>query len=501
MFFSALFFLLLGSLTSWLVIYLFLYVGLGQGSEQPQQYHHTHVGLVPRIGGLGIICGFALTYLLCFFYLDHIDNKTLVHYGIFLGALLAFLLGFVDDFHPLGAKFKLLAQVLIGVIVHECGIAIEKLTIPFTGDVLELGLLSMGLTVFWFVAIMNLINLIDGLDGLAGGIGLMLLSLLAFEAFQGGGAISLILSLGMVGAVLGFLFHNFPPAKAYMGDSGAYLIGFVIAALSLINSEKGTILAALIAPILALALPIADVTYAMCRRAISGLPIFRPDKQHIHHRLIRSGFSGQKAVLLLYGISLFALIGALLLFSEQGRFFSIFLGFAFVIILFAIRGRKINPRTFQTNLVNSMSNRQDTLNAIYLKKWLITEVERADTGNHFWSDYKFILRKMGICRAEMEINGQERSYFLPDTNHDNEERLWHESHQIADNVRINLYAEKDNFSEEQFILIADIAAEAWSGAANKWAAVNGGALNFESEARPAKDYREQKSRNLYRPTY
>ena len=97
---------------------------------------------------------------------------------------------------------------------------------------------------------MNLINLIDGLDGLAGGIGLMLMTLLAYLAYESGVAISLILSLGMIGAILGFLFFNFPPAKVYMGDSGAYLIGFVIAALSLINSENGTVLAALIAPVL-----------------------------------------------------------------------------------------------------------------------------------------------------------------------------------------------------------------------------------------------------------
>ena len=103
---------------------------------------------------------------------------------------------------------------------------------------------------------MDLINLIDGLDGLAGGIGLLLMGLLAFLAYESGGAISFVLALGMVGAIFGFLFHNFPPAKVYMGDSGAYLIGFVIAALSLINSEKGTVLAALIAPVMALALPI-----------------------------------------------------------------------------------------------------------------------------------------------------------------------------------------------------------------------------------------------------
>ena len=141
------------------------------------------------------------------------------------------------------------------------------------------------------------------------GIGLLLMGLLAFLAYESGGAISFVLALGMVGAIFGFLFLNFPPAKVYMGDSGAYLIGFVIAALSLINSEKGTILAALIAPVMALALPIADVAFAMLRRGINGLPIFRPDRGHIHHRLRRAGMSRQKTVLILYrGCSSFAFL-------------------------------------------------------------------------------------------------------------------------------------------------------------------------------------------------
>ena len=207
--------------------------------------------------------GFALTYLLCFIYLDDQDNKSLIHYGIFVGAAASFLLGFIDDFHPLGAKVKFLAQIIIGVIAHQCGLSIEAIAIPFTDVVVQFGFFSMWVTVIWIVAIMNLINLIDGLDGLAGGVGLLLMGLLGFLAYESGVAISFVLALGMVGSIFGFLFHNFPPAKVYMGDSGAYLIGFVIAALSLLNSEKGTVLAALIAPVLALALPIADVLFAM----------------------------------------------------------------------------------------------------------------------------------------------------------------------------------------------------------------------------------------------
>lgn len=501
MLFSALFFLLLGCLASWLVIYLCLHAGLGQGGDNQPQHHHTHTGIIPRIGGIGIVVGFAVVYLLCFFYLDHTDNKTLVHYGIFVGATGAFLLGFIDDFRPLGAKVKLLAQVIIAMIAHECGLSIDGIAVPFTDMVLSLGVFSMALTVAWIVTIMNLINLIDGLDGLAGGIGLMLMALLGFLAYQSGVAISFVLALGMMGAILGFLFHNFPPAKVYMGDSGAYLIGFVIAGLSLINSEKGTILAALIAPVLALALPIADVAYAMLRRGIKGLPIFRPDQGHIHHRLIRSGLSRQKTVIFLYGISLFALVGGLLAFSYQGRYLPIFLGFAFVIILFALKGQKVSPEVVRNILTESFQARQDTKNSLYLRDWFIVEAERADTGQHLWADYRFVLKKMGFCRGELVVKGAVRTFFQPDTPHDEPDLLWTETHQVGPEVKLTVYAAKDNFSERQFEIISDIAAEAWSKAAVRWKETNDNSLDFDAKASEASNYREQKARNLYRPTY
>jgi UDP-GlcNAc:undecaprenyl-phosphate GlcNAc-1-phosphate transferase len=429
--------------------------------------------------------GFSITYLLCFIYLDARDNKSLIHYGIFVGAAASFLLGFIDDFRPLGAKVKLLSQIIIGVIVHQCGLSIESIAIPFTDVVVQFGFFSMWVTVIWIVAIMNLINLIDGLDGLAGGVGLLLMGLLGFLAYESGVAISFVLALGMVGSIFGFLFHNFPPAKVYMGDSGAYLIGFVIAALSLLNSEKGTVLAALIAPVLALALPIADVVFAMLRRGINGLPIFRPDRGHIHHRLRRAGLSRQKTIAVLYAISLFALLGGLLAFAYQGRYLPIFFGFAFVIILFTLRGQKITTGLIRQRLTDSIQTRQDTHNALHLRDWLIGEVERADTGNHLWADYCFVLKKMGFCRAVMTIAGDERSFHLEDSPYEDLSLLWSEAHQTGNNTLLCVYADKAHFSEGQFSIISDLAAEAWSKASARWKEIHKGNLTFEAEASEA----------------
>lgn len=498
----ALFYLLLGSFVSWLVIQLSLNGNMGTlGSRVAPQHHHIHVGVIPRIGGLGIAAGFTCTYLFCFFLLNEQDNQSLIHYAIFSGGALAFLLGFVDDLHPLGARVKLLSQIIIALLAHSAGLQISQIGIPFTDTTVHLGLFSIVVTVFWIVAIMNLINLIDGLDGLAGGIGLMLMCLLAYLAYSESIAFSFILSMGMVGALLGFLFHNFPPARVYMGDSGAYLVGYVIATISLLNAEKGTVLAALIAPVVALALPICDVAFAILRRGIRGLPLFRPDRGHIHHRMMATGMSHQKTVLVLYALSLFALIAGLLAFAAQGRYLPIFLGLGFVVFLFAMRGQKISPQALSQRLNESVQARGETKNALYLRNWLVAEAERADKGDHLWSDFRFVLKKMGFCRAELKMGEETRSFYVPNTRHAETDFLWQVHHPIPGVGELWLYADKDNLAERQFEIVADIAIEAWTQAAHKWLMVNGEPIRFEAEASPPESYRAQKARNLYRPTY
>lgn len=494
-------FLALGFFVSWLSIDLSVRSGLGTSRGSLLQHHHTHTGIIPRIGGLGMVLGLAAAYLFCFFYLDERDNQSLIHYAVFAGGVAAFLLGFIDDVRPMGARVKLLAQIIIALLAHNAGLDVERITIPFLNVVVELGVFSIFVTVIWIVALMNLINLIDGLDGLAGGVGLMLMCLLAYLAYQENVVFSALLALGMVGAILGFLFHNFPPAKVYMGDSGAYLIGYVIAAISLLNTQKGTVLAAMIAPMLALALPICDVAFAIIRRGLKGLPLFRPDRGHIHHRLIATGLSHKRTVIALYGISLLALIAGFLAFTDQGRFLPIFLGVVFLLILFALRKEKLSPQSLSRVVQESVEARPDTKNALQLRDWFAIEATRADSGEHLWSDFHFVLKKIGFCRAELKIGKTQRSFYVPNSDHDQPEQLYLETHQIFDDTQLIVYAEKSFISSRHFQVISDIAAEAWSMAAGQWLAKNGEYLSFESKAKAPETYREQKSRSLYRPTY
>ena len=200
--------------------------------------------------------------------------------------------------------------------------------------------------------------------------------------------------------------------------------------------------------------------------------------------------SRQKTVLLLYGISLFALLGGLLAFAYQGRFLPIFFGFSFVVILFTLRGQRITTGLLRQLLTDSSQTREDTHNALYLRDWLIAEAERADKANHLWADFSFVLKKMGFCRAELTIGGEERCFYSPDLPHEDLSLLWSEVHQTGEDTKLCLYAGKDHFSEVQFGIMSDLAAEAWSKASARWKEINKEILSFEPEVSRAPDCRQ-----------
>jgi UDP-GlcNAc:undecaprenyl-phosphate GlcNAc-1-phosphate transferase len=349
---------------------------------------------------------------------------------------------------------------------------------------------------------MNLINLIDGLDGLAGGIGFMLMILLVILSVEKGIGIPTFLSIGMAGAILGFLIHNFPPARVYMGDSGAYTIGFVIAALSLMNFQKGAVVAALLGPMMALALPIIDVTFAIVRRGIQGLPLFRPDKEHIHHQLMRKGLSHKNTVLILYGLSLMALFGGILIFSNQGRYFPIFVGFAMVIVIFALRFYGNSAVNLKQLFLDSINNRSETQNAIKLSKWLVGEVERIRQAEHLWNDYQWVLKKLGYSKVILSINGEEKIYEYSELSQDLEE--FHSSDRMIlckenSDSFIQFWGEKSRFSERRFDLNCDIAFESWVLAARRWKELNQVDYNFNGQAKEQNNSSIEKARDLYLP--
>lgn len=255
----------------------------------------VHTIPIPRLGGLAIYFGFVLAVLFSM----HITHEIR---GLLLGGTVILAVGIIDDVKQLPAKVKLLGQILAASVLIMFDIRIEWLTNPF-GDMIYVNYLSIPLTILWVVSLTNTVNLIDGLDGLAAGVSTIASVTILLVALEQDFWTVAILTAALAGSALGFLQHNFNPAKIFMGDTGSMFLGYMLAAVSILGTVKSAATIALVVPIVALGLPIMDTAFAIIRRYMSGRPIFKPDKGHLHHRLLAMGLSQKQAVLLMYVIS------------------------------------------------------------------------------------------------------------------------------------------------------------------------------------------------------
>ena len=228
--------------------------------------------------------------------------------GFFGGIIILGVTCFIDDSKGIPSFVKLAAQIIAAIIVVVCGIRIEDISIPFIeGKIVIGGTFSYILTVCWIVGITNAINLIDGLDGLSSGVTLIsCLSLLMVFALNGSPLIAIVLITALAGALVGFLPFNFNPAKTFIGDTGSNFMGFSLAIISILGVAKTYTALVLIAPIIILGMPIFDTIFAIFRRIIKGKSlkaVFKPDKGHLHHKLMAKGYTQKQAVLIMYGIT------------------------------------------------------------------------------------------------------------------------------------------------------------------------------------------------------
>lgn len=267
-----------------------------------------HLKAVPTIGGVAIWVSFFLAVIVGVL-LSHGQGFSPAKLrGLFYGSTIVFVLGLYDDLRSASAAMKMLVQVLAALVLIAFGYQIRVIASPLGGAV-SLGPWGIPLTLIWVVGIVNAVNLIDGLDGLAAGICAIAGISLFATGFLFGFGFSSLLATGVVGSALGFLRHNFYPARIFMGDTGSMFLGFCLAAISLGGAGKSVALVALLIPLVALGLPILDTLLAVMRRTRRRVNIFQSDKEHIHHKLLESGLSHRRVVLLLYGAS--SLFGAL----------------------------------------------------------------------------------------------------------------------------------------------------------------------------------------------
>jgi UDP-GlcNAc:undecaprenyl-phosphate/decaprenyl-phosphate GlcNAc-1-phosphate transferase len=281
------------------------------GMDQPDDHRKRHDKAISRLGGLPIFVTLSLgmAYAMIF-----MGGKVDSLFPIFLCNALMFSVGFLDDLKPVGAKVKLVGQVGVACVMYALGNSIEKLSNPLGAGGIQLGWLSLVVTILWLIAVPNIINLIDGMDGLATGFGLFLCMTLAVVGHFGARPDVVMMAAIMAGALAGFLFFNFPPAKIFLGDGGAYMIGFFVASVSLESSHKGYVVGSLLVVIVALGVPILDTLFAIIRRAVRGVPVFRADAEHIHHRLIALGYSKGEALGVMYvACAVLSLVGITIL--------------------------------------------------------------------------------------------------------------------------------------------------------------------------------------------
>src|ERR671931_379235 len=249
---------------------------------------------VPRLGGLALFFGIfvpALAFL-------PLGRETK---GLLLCAAVATIVGAVDDFRGLVWWEKLGGQIAAAAIPTGFGIWVQRFTFPIIGVHSLPEWVGIPLTVLWIVAIMNMVNFLDGLDGLAAGVCAISGFTFCLIALSLGRPEPAILAAVVLGACVGFLRHNFYPARIFMGDSGALLLGFVLGALSVQGLLKTAAVATLLFPLLVLAVPIIDTSFVVAKRLKYRRPVYEADRSHLHHRFMNIGFSQPRAAADMWG--------------------------------------------------------------------------------------------------------------------------------------------------------------------------------------------------------
>ena len=273
--------------------------------DVPKDNRRVHDHPIPRMGGLAIFIGFVLSLI----FFVPMSTKVL---GLLVGSVIIAVMGGVDDIVSLNPWVKLAGQIVAALVAIRCGLVFDVISNPniFAEETyIEIGWLSIPLTMLWSVGCTNAVNLIDGLDGLAVGVSaISSMTMLIVSLFVSEPVVSIILA-ALTGACLGFMPYNLNPAKIFMGDVGSQLLGFVLSTASIMGLFKLHAIITFFVPLLALALPLADTIFAFFRRILHGQSPFKADKGHFHHRLLAMGLNQKQVVAVLYGIS--AVLGLL----------------------------------------------------------------------------------------------------------------------------------------------------------------------------------------------
>lgn len=299
--------------------------GIVSGEKEERRMHNREM---PKFGGPAVILGFLVSVIYLIIIMSMEGSINLFGWqeyghkliGMFLGIIVITITGILDDTKEIKPLEKLAGQLIAAIIVVSFGVRIDEISWSFL-PIPELGeAMSIFVTICWIVGITNAINLIDGLDGLSSGISVISsISLLIIFLLNGSSTISILLITALAGALVGFLPFNFAPAKTFIGDTGSNFLGFCLSIISILGVAKTYTAMVIVVPIIVLAVPIFDTLWAIIRRVKKGKSlkaIMSADNGHLHHKLVKRGFSPKQAVLILYGISATFGIFAVILFES-----------------------------------------------------------------------------------------------------------------------------------------------------------------------------------------
>jgi UDP-GlcNAc:undecaprenyl-phosphate GlcNAc-1-phosphate transferase len=297
-----------------------VFTGLAQGIgkriglvDQPDGRRKIHAREVPLVGGIAVFISTVIVLVVAFVvpgpFNDSAESDARQLIGLLIGSVVICAVGVIDDYYHLRGRYKLLGQGLAVAIVMYSGLQVKIVTV-FNWD-LDLGWMAVPFTVFWLLGAINSLNLLDGMDGLLGTVGAIVCLAFAAMAAMLNHVVGACVATALAGALIGFLRYNAPPASVFLGDAGSMLVGLVIGVLAIRCCLKGPATVALAAPAALLILPILDTTAALVRRKLTGRSIFATDRGHLHHCLLRGGLSRIRTLLLVSGLCLLTVLGAL----------------------------------------------------------------------------------------------------------------------------------------------------------------------------------------------
>lgn len=387
--------------TSLLLTRLVRYTAVRLGAVDQPDARKVHKVAIPRLGGVGVVFAIGLTILAANLlgWLQGMSIQVNEWMPILLGGAIVFGVGFYDDVRPLPAWLKFLFQAAAAGAAIWCGARVDTL-FALSGHAFNLGIFAVPLTFLWIVGLTNAFNLIDGLDGLAVGLGLIAALTSATIFFLGGSHSEGLLLLILSGALAGFLFYNFHPATIFLGDSGSQVIGYIFAVTTVMGLQKGTTALSIIVPLLVFGLPIADTVLSIARRAFRlranhsqdltfkkrialAKHIFKPDRDHVHHRLLAMGFHHRSAVLTLYalaaGLSCLALLAVVSEYRNIG-------GILFAVVIATYIGiRKLDYEEVAFRKIGTLLRRVEHL--VFTRSSLLVLLDAVMLTAAYWASF------------------------------------------------------------------------------------------------------------------